>query len=104
LPLSGLPLLDERLPSLVVPGDRFTLIGLICGILGLLASLVSPFQLLGWISGAAGVLFASIGFVKYCHGKASNREEAIIGGFLAWLALVILLTRASVSLQIPLAP
>jgi hypothetical protein len=94
----------ELLPNHITVGNRFASCGLFCAIVGLLSSLVSLLQLIGWASAGAGAILAGIGFVRYCHGKASNRDEAVIGGFLAWLALAILLTRASVGLQIPMVP
>jgi len=91
-----------QLPPYLVAGNRFASAGLICGLLGLLCSLVSFLRALGWMSAVLGVLLSSIGFIKYCRGGATNRNEAVVGGLLAWIGLVILLTRLSVELQIPM--
>ena len=103
-PRNNYLLQGERLPAYLVEGNRYASTGLLCALVGLISSLVSFLQLVGWVSAAAGALLASIGFVKYCRGSATNRDAAVVGGLLAWLALVILLTRASVTLQIPMAP
>jgi hypothetical protein len=103
-PPDGLPPPDVRLPPYLESGNRYASVGLICAVLGLLCSLVSFLQLVGWVSAAAGAVFASIGFVKYCRGGATNRDAAAVGVCLAWLALVILLTRASVALELPMTP
>jgi hypothetical protein len=103
-PLEDLPRLEVRLPPYLALGNRYATAGLIGAVVGLLCSLVSFLQFVGWVSATAGAVFASIGFVKYCRGGATNRDAAAIGVFLAWLALVILLTRASVALGLPMVP
>ena len=102
--LDDLPPLDVRLPPYLASGNRYASAGLTCSVVGLMCSLVSFLQFVGWVSAAAGAVLASIGFVKYCRGGATNRDAAAIGVFLAWLALVILLPRASVALGLPMVP
>ncbi|HEY3263248.1 MAG TPA: hypothetical protein VGJ95_23745 [Pseudonocardiaceae bacterium] len=98
------PAQEERLPPYLVSGNRFASAGLPCAIVGFVCSLTAFLQFVGWISAATGATLAAIGFVKYCRGGATNRDAAVVGALLAWVALVILLTRASVPLQIPMTP
>jgi hypothetical protein len=93
--------LAETLPHHLVVGNRFGAAGLICGVAAQLLALLSILELTGWLAAAGGVILASIGFVKYCKGGATNRDAAIVGGVLAWLALVVLFARASGALQLP---
>jgi hypothetical protein len=67
-------------------------------------ALVDGWPFVGWISGLVGMSLACAGFVKYCRGSASNRDSAVLGGVIAWIALVVLLARASMALGVSMSP
>jgi hypothetical protein len=92
----------HQLPPYLVAGNRFASTGLVCALVGLALALVDGWPAVAWSSGVAGVVLAAVGFVKYCRGSATNRDSAASAGAIAWVALVILLTRVSVALGIPM--
>jgi hypothetical protein len=98
------PFLHPPLPPYLIQGNRFASAGLACALVGLAMALVDGWPFVGWISALMGVVLACAGFVKYCRGSASNRDSAVLGGVIAWIAVVVLLARASIALGIPMSP
>jgi hypothetical protein len=89
-----------ELPEYLKVGNRFASAGLACGVFGLAAALLA----IGWMTAITSMLLAAVGFVKYCKRSATSRDVAILGAFLSWLSLVLLLTQAAVALHVPIMP
>jgi hypothetical protein len=93
-----------ELPEYLKVGNRFASAGLACGVFGLAAALLAFPPAIGWMTAITSMLLAAVGFVKYCKRSATNRDAAILGAFLSWLSLVLLLTQAAVALHVPIMP
>jgi hypothetical protein len=93
-----------ELPTYLQVGNRFASAGLAFGLAGLAGALLALTPAFSWMAAVTGLVLAAVGFVKYCKRSATNRDAAILGAFLSWLGLVILLAQASAELHIPMAP
>jgi hypothetical protein len=90
------------LPPYLTAGNRVAATGLYLALIGLLCSLVPSLLALGWGTALTGEILAIVGFVKYCRLGATNRDVGIVGALVGWLALVVLLVKASIQYQLPM--
>lgn len=91
----------STLPPYLVAGNRFGSYGFGAGLAGLLLVLAPFGDTFAWVLGVTAVVLGAIGFVRYAQGGATNRDAALVGLGLGWIALVILLAEASAALNVP---
>jgi hypothetical protein len=86
-------------------GNRFGAISVVFALLAGLCTAVAALRPMAWAFAPIGLALGGTGIVFWLHGRATNRDDAIIGVGLSFLVVMALLFQLAASFPtIPIAP
>jgi hypothetical protein len=86
-------------------GNRFGVTAVVFALLAGLCAASPGLRQVAWALAPVGVALGGIGLVLWSRGRATNRDDALIGAGLAYVVLMVLLCQVAATLPtVPTAP
>lgn len=86
-------------------GNRFGLVSVVFALLAGLCAAVAALRLMAWAFAPMGLALGGTGFVLWLSGRATNRDDAILGAGLSFLVLLVLCFQLAAAFPVlPIAP
>jgi hypothetical protein len=86
-------------------GNRFGVVAVFLALLAGLCAAVPELRSMAWAFAPMGMALGGTGFALWLNGRATNRDDAIIGAGLSFLVIMVLLVQLAAPFPpMPIAP
>jgi hypothetical protein len=86
-------------------GNRFGVVSVVFALLAGLCSAVAALRPMAWAFAPIGLALGGTGVALWLNGRATNRDDAIIGAGLSFLVIMVLLFQLAATFPpMPIAP